>query len=97
MLRVSKTAYGKIAHVEGAPSDAMLFYTFWQSHMWQDWAHHKSLGKKGDALTRDLVNVCQTLKEGRVLLLSDAGDKFEAAFDFAVAQCSAVGIEVQKD
>lgn len=97
MVSVKKSDDGKVATVNGSEADVMLFYCFWQTSLWPDWMKHKKLGQENDAATRQHKAAIADVNAGKGIVLSNSGDQFESALQFAVGQCRALGIEVSGD
>jgi hypothetical protein len=94
MITVTKSSDDKVATVSGSECEVMLFYCFWQWKLWPEWMNHAKLGQDSDVATMQHRSVVRNVNSGLPLLLSDVGEYFEAACQFAIERCRLLGIEV---
>jgi len=95
MLKLEKTEDGRVAKVEGAPSDIMMFYCIWKTKIWPGCFEHRHIGKENDRFTKEASGVAERIRNGDLLALHDVGKVFENAFHHAVEVCTNLGIEVR--
>lgn len=94
MIRAIKTHDGKVGEVSGNPIEVIMFFNFWQFKLWPNWMSEAKLGSENDVMHRQVSWILDAVKDGRPLIMNDAGKEFEQAFDFAVGKCRALGISV---
>lgn len=94
MIKVTKSSDGRVANVSGSECEVMLFYCFWQTKLWPDWMNHQKLGQDSDVATMQHRSVVRNINSGLPLLLSDVGEYFEAACEYAIDRSRLLGIEV---
>lgn len=89
MLQVTKIR-PKELRVTGQTSELVLFYSFWQTKLWHDWADNLHL----DSLRRQVQSVLRNIRVDKQLLLWNGDRQFTEAALYATTRCRAIGIEL---
>lgn len=87
MIRVVKK--DKHVRVSGPPGELMLFYCFWESHLWPDWASSKS-----DGLDQELKDLVSSINSTGEFHLVTGKPLFDKAFEVAMERFASLGIVV---
>lgn len=93
MIRLETSEDNKVVVVDGSKSDVMLFYCFWQTHVWPDWMNYGKLGEENETSSNQHKQVIKSLNEGRGLSLYNVGEQFTQAIQFATNKCKLLDIE----
>lgn len=92
MIKITEKQDGKYVQLSGDSSDIMLFYCFWQTKLWPNWMNYDNLGDKNDHARKQHFAVANALVENNPVLLANDQKIFKEALQFAMEQCTKIGI-----